>query len=91
MAEELREIRKELEKLKHAIAKIEEQVLKFEEKYISEEERMKLTLRDLRTKYPDIKLTERDLRILRLVGTLPYASPGSDKEELIEALADKYK
>ena len=91
MAEELREIREELEKLKHGIAKIEEQVFKLEEKYVSEKERMKLALKELKRRYPNMEFTQKDLRVLRLVGALPYTSPESDKKEIIDALANKYK
>ncbi len=91
MVEELEDLRRELERVKRSLSKIEGYIDELRAKYSRADERLESTLKELKTKYPSITLSERDLRILRLVGTLPPAPVEEDAEELVESLSERYE
>ena len=92
MAEEISHVRRELFKVRQYLARLEHRVLKMELKLEAEceEERIDELKEELRNEYPSMEFTPRTLRLVRLVGTLPYASSSGDKEALLEAIATKY-
>lgn len=92
MTEEISHIRRELFKVRQYLARLEHRVLRIESKLGAEykEERIDELKEELRNEYPSMEFTPRTLRLLRLVGTLPYAPLSEDKEALLEAIAEKY-
>jgi hypothetical protein len=55
----------------------------------SEHQRVEQAKRVLLKRFPNMIFSERDERILRLVGTLPHVSMSKDKEEIARVIARK--
>ena len=88
MAEELAHLRAEIERARRILLKAEIRLLRLERRLRAKGEDLKRLKEELRKEYPGMEFSEDSLRVLRLVGTLP-PSP-SDREELMEAIAEKY-
>ncbi|MFQ6074765.1 MAG: hypothetical protein ACE5Z5_01340 [Candidatus Bathyarchaeia archaeon] len=92
MAEEIRNLQRELSRVRRYLARLEHRFLEVQMKLRgeSEEERLSRLKEELWEEYPDMEFTPRTLRLLRLVGTLPYAPVSEDKRLISEAVAERY-
>lgn len=88
MAEELAHLRAEIERARRILLKAEIRLLRLERRLRAKGEDLERLKEELRKEYPGMEFSEDSLNVLRLVGTLP-PSP-SDREELMEAIAEKY-
>jgi hypothetical protein len=91
MAEEIQYIERELGRVKQTLFRLEHRVSLVQRRMVSEteEERISRLKGELMKEYPCMRFTRRTLRLLRLVGTLPYASPSEDRRAISEAIAEK--
>ena len=86
------ELQKEIHKTRSYLHRLETRYLKIQTKVsrYSERQRVEQAKRELLKKFPNMTFSERDERLLRLVGTLPYVPLGKEKEEIARAIAAKY-
>ena len=91
MAEELAEIKREVALIKRRIADIENRVHEIEAKLLPEEEKIKKLINELKKEYPNMRFDEKSLKILRLVGTLPYIPSENERAQIVKAIAERYE
>ena len=75
------------------MSKLESRYLRMQSRMskYSERERIEHAKRELLKKFPNMTFTEKDERLLRLVGTLPYVPLSKEKEEIARAVAAAYE
>jgi hypothetical protein len=86
------DLEREIRKTRLRLTRLEARYFKTQAKMerYSEHERVKRAKRELSKRYPDMNFTERDERLLRLVGTLPYVPLSKEREEIGRVIAGKY-
>jgi len=86
------ELQKEIHKTRSYLHRLVTRYLKTQTKVsrYSERERVEQVKRELLKRFPNMTFSERDERLLRLVGTLPYVPLGKEKEEIARAIAAEY-
>jgi|GEM_PF-2601088 len=92
MAEEIRYLEKEIYKLRQHLHRLERRVLETHARFMgrNEEKRLERLKQELRKEYPDIEFTPKTIRLLKLVGTLPYSPAKRDREVIAEAISREY-
>lgn len=93
MTEELRSLQKKIVKTKRYLSSLEARFQKVRTMTYGmkpEEQRLEKLKQELRKEYPEIEFTPKTMRLLRLVGTLPYSPVERDKEDIAEAVAREY-
>jgi len=92
MAEEVRHIQIEINRVKQTLDRLEHRISRIQMKIVGETEKARINRlkEELMEEYPKMKFTTKSLRLLKLVGTLPYASLKEDKETISRAIAEKY-
>ncbi|HMK84302.1 MAG TPA: hypothetical protein VK503_11335 [Candidatus Bathyarchaeia archaeon] len=86
LQEEIRRTRQHLSRLESRYYKAQAKTVRY-----SQRERVELAKRELSKKYPNIQFSNRDMNLLRLVGTLPSVPLSKEKQETARAIAARYK
>ena len=91
-SEERRRLEKEIQKTRRHLSSLEARFYKVSAKANRSKEEQRLTAlkQELKRENPTIKITPATLRLLKLVGTLPYSPLKQDKEDVAEAVARQY-
>lgn len=86
------QLQKEIQKTRHYLTSLEVRYLCMQAKSrYKERERIEQVKRQLLRRFPDMTFSEKDERILRLVGTLPYVPVSRERQELVRAIAASYQ